>query len=66
MPRLAQDGEYAQQLQKLLKADAAVTSFRMNANAALIVINYHPSEGISTSHWIDLLQTAGEESVERS
>lgn len=66
VPRLAEDGEYAQQLQKLLKADAAIASFRVNRNAASIVINYKPSEGISTSHWIDLLQRVGEESVEQN
>ncbi|HCF27221.1 MAG TPA: hypothetical protein DEV81_08465 [Cyanobacteria bacterium UBA11049] len=66
VPRLAQDPAYAQQVQKLLKADAAIASFRVNRDAASILINYKPSEGISTSHWIDLLQTVGEESVEQN
>ncbi len=66
VPRLAEDPMYAEQLQTLLKADAAITSFRLNRDAASIVIDYKPSEGTPTSYWIELLQTAEEESRQQN
>ncbi len=66
VPWLAQDSVYAERVQKLLKADGAIASFRMNRDAASIVINYKLCEGISVSHWLDLLQAAQKESVQQN
>jgi hypothetical protein len=59
VPRIAQDLEYTQRLEKLLKADAIVTSIRVSRNAASIVIKYH-ADAIPVSHWVSLLQLAGQ------
>jgi hypothetical protein len=61
VPRVSQDRAYAQRLQKLLKADAQVTSFRVNRDAASVAINYEPSV-IPVTHWVDLLYSAEESS----
>lgn len=42
VPRIAQDPEYRQRLEKLLKADDWVTTVRVNRAAASIVITYKP------------------------
>lgn len=71
VPRLAQDQAYAQQLQRLLKADAQTTSFRVKRAAASILITYEPgvildaqmqSRSVSERvlHWVGLIQKAGE------
>lgn len=60
IPRFNQDRAYAKQVERLLKADAQVTRFRINQDAASLVINYKPDE-LPISHWVELLQSAGTE-----
>jgi hypothetical protein len=63
VPRIAQDRAYARRLEKLVKADAQVTSVRINRDAASIVITYEGGV-IPVSHWVDLIQSADEERAE--
>jgi hypothetical protein len=60
VPRIAQDRAYARRLEKLVKADAQVTSVRVNPNAASIAITYEAGV-IPVSHWVDLIHSADEE-----
>ncbi|MBD2667026.1 hypothetical protein B6N60_00038 [Richelia sinica FACHB-800] len=55
--KIAQDSVYCQRLEKLLKDDQQVSSFRVNSQASSVVITYHPLE-ISISHWEKLLELA--------
>jgi len=55
--RIAYDLEYTRRLEKLLKADAPVTSIRLNRDAASIVINYQ-CDAVPVSHWVSMLQLA--------
>lgn len=62
VPRIAQDQGYARRLERLLNADALVTSVRANSAAASIIITYK-SDVIPVSHWVGLIQLADEASV---
>jgi hypothetical protein len=61
VPLIAQDSGYAQQLEKLLKADKQATSVRMNRDAASVVVNYNPNTILDSrmrSHVASLIQSA--------
>lgn len=62
VPRLVEEWVYAQQLEKLLKADATIANVRVNRDAASLVITYHPS-AIPVSHWVEFMQLADEATV---
>lgn len=61
VPLIAQDSRYAQQLEKLLKADNQATSVHMNRDAASVVVNYNPNTILDSrmrSHVASLIQSA--------
>ncbi|GAA6622402.1 HMA2 domain-containing protein [Scytonema sp. NUACC26] len=61
VPSIAKNSQYAHQLEELLKADNQITSFRMNRDAASIVVNYNPNTILDSrmrSHLVSLLQSA--------
>jgi hypothetical protein len=57
LPPISQDSAYCKRLEKLLKADAEVMSFRVNCQAASLVINYQNTE-ISITRWVSLIELA--------
>jgi hypothetical protein len=57
LPQITQDTAYAKRLENLLKTDAEVSNFRLNFQAASVLINYHHQE-TSISHWINLMELA--------
>jgi hypothetical protein len=61
VPQLTDDPDYAQRLQKLLSSDELVTRFRINAQAASIVIAYEIggiSDNEMRSHLINLIHSS--------
>ncbi|OUL28960.1 hypothetical protein BV372_24160 [Nostoc sp. T09] len=73
VPRIASDPQYAQSLEALLKADPAVTSERVNRNAASIVITYKTVKDSQkrmqniwetiVSHLANLIQSASDRAM---
>jgi sulfite reductase alpha subunit-like flavoprotein len=63
VPQIAQNSEYVQRLQALLKAEPWVTSERVNSSAASIVITYTSGEipdSERRSHLASLIQSASD------
>jgi hypothetical protein len=61
VPRIAQDPDYLERLEALLKADTWVTSERSNSAAASIVVTYESSkikDDKMRSHLVKLIQSA--------
>ncbi|MFM2062391.1 MAG: hypothetical protein RLZZ507_2061 [Cyanobacteriota bacterium] len=57
LSQIAQDSAYCKRLEKLLKTDAEVSNFRVNIQAASVLINYHHPE-TSITHWVNLMELA--------
>ncbi|MDJ0736815.1 MAG: hypothetical protein QNJ47_22570 [Nostocaceae cyanobacterium] len=62
IPLLGQDKAYGRRLEKLLKNDPQVTNVRLNPDAASLAISYKSAKSaeLSISHWVELMQSAGE------
>ncbi|GAB1541350.1 hypothetical protein NUACC21_40210 [Scytonema sp. NUACC21] len=61
VPLIVRDSKYAQQLEDLLTADKQLSSFRVNRDAASVVITYKPnviSDSRMRSHLASVIQSA--------